>query len=237
MSKTTFQQYQQGFYAKYVKRILDIIIASSALLVLSPLLLLLTIIGSIMMKGNPFFCQPRPGKDEVIFNLTKFRTMSNAKDKNGNLLPDEVRLNSYGKFLRSTSLDELPELWLVLTGKMSLIGPRPQKVFDMCCMTVQQRQRHCVRQGLTGLAQVNGRNGIPWEEKLAWDLKYIEHITFLGDTKIFFSTIKKVLKREDTVREGTASDMDLGDYLLQKGTMSQEQYIQNLEKSRLVLRQ
>lgn len=226
---------KQKFYEKYVKRVFDVTFASFSFIVLFPFLFLLATIGAIMMKGNPFFCQPRPGKDEKIFNLIKFRTMSNARDKKGELLPDEVRLNAYGKFLRSTSLDELPELWLVVVGKLSLIGPRPQKVFDMCCMTDRQRQRHTVRQGLTGLAQINGRNGIPWEEKLDWDLKYIDNITFLGDMKIFFQTIAKVLKRVDTVREGTVSDMDYGDYLLLKGKMSQEEYQQKLEETGRIL--
>ena len=161
------------------------------------------------MKGNPFFSQLRPGKDEKIFKLVKFRTMSNEKDKNGELLPDEVRLNKYGKFLRSTSLDELPELWNILKGDLSIVRPRPQLVRDMVFMNEQQRRRHLVRQGLTGLAQVNGRNNISWEEKFQWDLKYVQNVTFSGDIQIIFKTIGKVLKRSDTVREGTVSDMDL----------------------------
>lgn len=176
------------------------------------------------MKGNPFFSQLRPGKDEKIFKLVKFRTMSNEKDKNGELLPDEVRLNKYGKFLRSTSLDELPELWNILKGDLSIVGPRPQLVRDMVFMNEQQRRRHLVRQGLTGLAQVNGRNNISWEEKFQWDLKYVQNVTFSGDIQIIFKTIGKVLKRSDTVREGTVSDMDFGDYLLLEEKINREEY-------------
>lgn len=176
------------------------------------------------MKGNPFFSQLRPGKDEKIFKLVKFRTMSNAKNKNGELLPDEVRLNKYGKFLRSTSLDELPELWNILKGDLSIVGPRPQLVRDMVFMNEKQRRRHLVRQGLTGLAQVNGRNNISWEEKFQWDLKYVQNVTFSGDIQIIFKTIGKVLKRSDTVREGTVSDMDFGDYLLLEKKINREEY-------------
>ena len=176
------------------------------------------------MKGNPFFSQLRPGKDEKIFKLVKFRTMSNAKDKNGELLPDKVRLNKYGKFLRSTSLDELPELWNILKGDLSIVGPRPQLVRDMVFMNEKQRRRHLVRQGLTGLAQVNGRNNISWEEKFQWDLKYVQNVTFSGDIQIIFKTIGKVLKRSDTVREGTVSDMDFGDYLLLEEKINREEY-------------
>ena len=158
-------------YRRFFKRIFDLVLALCGLLVLSPILLILAIIGAIKMGGNPFFVQPRPGKDEKIFNLLKFRTMSNAKDKNGKLLPDEMRLNGYGKFLRSTSLDELPELLNILMGDMAIVGPRPQLVRDMVFMTKEQRQRHSVRQGLTGLAQISGRNGISWEAKLSYDLQ------------------------------------------------------------------
>lgn len=177
------------------------------------------------MKGNPFFVQPRPGKNEQIFNLIKFRTMTNEKDKNGNLLPDEIRLTKYGVFLRATSLDELPELINILKGDMSIVGPRPQLVRDMVFMTEEQRMRHTVRPGLTGYAQVNGRNNITWEQKIVYDLEYIDvGITLINDIKIIFQTVIKVFKREDTVREGTASDLDFGDYLLIKGEISQETY-------------
>ena len=228
-------------YAKYLKRFLDCILAAFALFVLSPILLILTVVGTIAMKGNPFFVQPRPGmKDkhgkERIFNLIKFRTMSNAKDKDGKLLPDDQRLGKYGTFLRSTSLDELPELLNIFKGDMSIVGPRPQLVRDMTFMTVQQRRRHDARPGLTGLAQVNGRNNITWEQKFEYDLAYIdEGITFIGDVKIIFQTVAKVLKRSDTVREGTVSDMDFGDWLLQKGEVTEEAYKAHQEEAKELL--
>lgn len=212
-------------YAKFFKRALDFCLSLAALIVFTPLLLVLIIVGSIIMKGNPFFTQLRPGKDERIFRLIKFRTMTNEKDKNGKLLPDEKRLTSYGKFLRATSLDELPELINIIRGDMSIVGPRPQLVRDMVFMTPLQRKRHSVMPGLTGHAQVNGRNNISWEQKFHYDLEYIENgITFVNDARIVFKTIGKVFKREDTVREGTQSDIDLGDYLLQHGEVTQEEY-------------
>lgn len=218
-------------YQKFFKRFFDFALSLLALIVLSPLLLILCFIGAIAMRGNPFFYQPRPGKidektgQEKIFKLIKFRTMSNAKDKSGELLPDEARLNKYGKFLRASSLDELPELMNILIGDMSIVGPRPQLVRDMVFMNAEQRKRHTVRPGLTGLAQVNGRNNITWEEKFKWDLQYINTgITFIGDFKIILETVGKVLKRSDTVREGTASDIDFGDYLLQQGNITEEVY-------------
>lgn len=217
-------------YAKFFKRFLDFVLSLMAILALSPVLLILVIVGAIAMKGNPFFFQLRPGLvskrlgRERIFKLIKFRTMSNAKDKDGNLLPDKKRLNKYGKFLRSTSLDELPELFNILVGQMSIIGPRPQLVRDMVFMTEEQRMRHSVRPGLSGLAQVSGRNNITWEQKIEYDLQYIKHITFAGDIKIIFRTVKKVLKRSDTVREGTVSDMDFGDWLMKNGQVDQETY-------------
>lgn len=219
-------------YSKFFKRFLDFVLSLMALLVLSPVLLLLMAIGAIAMQGNPFFTQLRPGKNEKIFKLIKFRTMSNAKDKDGNLLPDEVRLNKYGKFLRSTSLDELPELLNILLGDMSIVGPRPQLVRDMVFMTPEQRKRHSVTPGLTGLAQVNGRNNITWEQKLAYDLQYIENITLCGDIRILLETVGKVLKREDTVREGTVSDMDFGDWLLENGAIDKTAYDEKMEEAK-----
>lgn len=212
-------------YAKFFKRIIDFTLSLIALCALSPILLILIILGAIKMKGNPFFVQPRPGKDEKIFKLIKFRSMTCEKDENGNFLPDEVRLTKYGKFLRATSLDELPELINILIGDMSIVGPRPQLVRDMVFMTEEQRMRHSVRPGLTGYAQVNGRNNITWEQKFLYDLEYINNgITLVNDIKIIFQTVSKVFKREDTVREGTASDLDFGDYLLEKGEVSSETY-------------
>lgn len=225
-------------YAKCFKRVIDFTLSLIALLLLSPILLILAVIGAVAMKGNPFFTQLRPGKiskktgEEKIFKLIKFRTMSNAKDKDGNLLPDEVRLNKYGKFLRSTSLDELPELLNILVGDMSIVGPRPQLVRDMVFMTPEQRKRHSVTPGLTGLAQVNGRNNITWEQKLAYDLQYIENITLWGDIRILLETVGKVLKREDTVREGTVSDMDFGDWLLENGAIDKTAYDEKMEEAK-----
>ena len=217
-------------YAKFFKRLFDFILSVTALIVLSPVLTILVVVGTIAMKGNPFFLQSRPGKKgkdgkEKIFKLIKFRTMSNARDKEGNLLPDDQRLGSYGALLRSTSLDELPSLINIALGHISIVGPRPQLVRDMTFMTEEQRRRHDVRPGLTGLAQVNGRNNITWERKFEYDLQYIDSgITFVEDMKILFKTVEKVLKRSDTVREGTVSDMDFGDWLMLEGKVDQETY-------------
>jgi lipopolysaccharide/colanic/teichoic acid biosynthesis glycosyltransferase len=225
-------------YAKFFKRVIDFTLSLMALIVLSPVLLVLAIIGAIAMKGNPFFTQLRPGKidkktgEERIFKLVKFRTMSNAKDKDGNLLPDDVRLNKYGRFLRSTSLDELPELWNILKGDMSIVGPRPQLVRDMVFMTSEERKRHTVRQGLTGLAQVNGRNNMSWEKKFEYDLQYIENITFWGDIKILFKTVFKVFARDGISTDGMATAEDLGDYLLNKGVLENDEYNAKQEKAR-----
>ena len=197
-------------YAKFFKRFLDFTLSLVALTVLFPILLALTVIGAIAMKENPFFVQPRPGKkgkdgQEKIFRLIKFRTMSNAKDKEGNLLPDEKRLNKYGKFLRSTSLDELPELINILKGDMSIVGPRPLLVRYIPRYTEEQRRRHDVRPGLTGYAQVNGRNAISWEERFAYDVKYVDNITFIGDVKIILGTVKAVFKRSGITSETSAT--------------------------------
>jgi len=183
-------------YARFFKRPLDFFCALAAIICLSPVLVVLTILGAIKMKGNPFFTQPRPGKDEKIFKLIKFRTMTNEKDANGNLLPDDVRLNAYGKFLRSTSLDELPELFNILKGDMAVIGPRPLLVEYLPRYNSEQKHRHDVRPGLSGLAQVNGRNAITWEQKFKYDVEYVNHVTFLDDMKIILTTLKKVVQRE-----------------------------------------
>ena len=231
-------------YRVFFKRFYDMLLSLIAIIGLSPLLLLLTILGAIKMKGNPFFVQLRPGRrkkfsrrecqsrgvplgtygEEKIFKLLKFRTMTSAKDRNGNLLPDEKRLTKYGKFLRSTSLDELPELFNIFIGNMSIVGPRPLLVKDLAFMTDQQRRRHKVRQGLTGLAQVNGRNAISWEKKLLYDEWYVTHITLWRDISIIFKTVGKVFSRSDVNREGTVSDMDYGDWLLAEGKIDEEEY-------------
>ncbi len=224
-------------YGKYIKRILDFALALLALLVLWPVLLVLTAAGAIAMRGTPFFCQPRPGKNEKIFRLIKFRSMTNEKDAAGNLLPDDRRLKKYGRILRATSLDELPELLNILKGDMSIVGPRPQLVRDMIFMTPEQNRRHSVRPGLTGLAQVNGRNNITWEEKFQYDLQYIDSgITFAGDVRIILQTVGKVLRGSDTVREGTVSDLDFGDWLLQEGKVTEEEYNKKQKEARELLK-
>ena len=212
-------------YRLFFKRVFDIGCALAAIFCLSPLLVFLTVVGAVKMKGNPFFTQPRPGKDEKIFRLVKFRSMTNERDSSGKLLPDDVRLTRYGKFLRSTSLDELPELFNILKGDMSVIGPRPQLVRDMVFMTPEQRKRHTVRQGLSGLAQINGRNAVTWETKIAYDLQYIRNITFLGDVKIILTTLNKAfIKRSDITEENCDTATDLGDYLLASGKITREEY-------------
>lgn len=186
-------------YEKYLKRIIDFSLSFMALIVLSPVLLILIVLGMVFMRGNPFFMQERPGKDEKIFKLIKFRTMDNRKNKEGKLLPDEVRLNKYGRFLRATSLDELPELANIVKGDMSLIGPRPLLVKYLPYYTEREHLRHSIRPGLTGYAQVHGRNKVTWEEKFEMDVWYAEHLTFLTDIKVFFDTIKVVLSHEGVV--------------------------------------
>lgn len=198
-------------YAGFIKRFLDFILSLIALIVLSPLLLILCIVGAIAMRGNPLFRQLRPGKKgkdgkEKIFKLIKFRTMSNAKDENGNLLPDGKRLNKYGKFLRSTSLDELPELWNILIGDMSIVGPRPLLVEYLPYYTEDERKRHDVRPGLTGLAQVSGRNNVEWERRFQLDVEYVRNISFINDIKIVLFTIKKVLGKSDISKDTSKSE-------------------------------
>lgn len=229
-------------YAKFFKRWIDFSLSFIALIALSPILLILIIVGSILLKGNPFFLQPRPGRKgkdgkEKIFCLIKLRTMSNVRDKNGNFLPDDQRLGRYGAWLRSTSADELPSLVNIMLGSVSIVGPRPFLVRDLVFMTDEQRRRHEVRPGLTGLAQVNGRNNITWEQKFEYDLQYLnEGVTFLGDAKIILQTVGKVLKRSDTVREGTVSDMDFGDWLMKEGKVTKEEYEKKQMEARELLK-
>ncbi len=183
-------------YKKYVKRILDIILSLLAIIILSPLLIIISILVLIFMGRPIFFKQPRPGKNEKIFNMYKFRTMTNKKDKDGNLLPDNQRLNKFGKFLRSTSLDELPELFNILFGKMSFIGPRPLLVKYLPYYTEEEHHRHDVRPGLTGWAQVNGRNNLNWDDRFKLDVEYVNNLTFMMDIKVIFKTVSIVFKRE-----------------------------------------
>lgn len=197
-------------YARYFKRPMDFVLSLLAIIVLSPVLLVLTVVGAVIMGGNPFFVQPRPGKkdkngQEKIFKLIKFRSMNNRKDKSGNLLPDEQRLTGYGKFIRSTSLDELPELFNILKGDMSIVGPRPLLVKYIPLYTERQRHRHDVRPGLTGLAQVHGRNALSWEDKFEYDLRYVENVKFINDVKIFLDTVRVVLKRDGISAENAAT--------------------------------
>lgn len=183
-------------YARFLKRFFDFVLSLCAIIVLSPLLFVLIILGAIFMGGNPFFFQDRPGKDERIFKLIKFRSMDNRKDKDGNLLPDDLRLNKYGRFLRASSLDELPELFNILKGDMAIIGPRPLLVRYLDRYNEEQHHRHDVRPGLTGYAQAHGRNAVSWEDKFAMDVWYTKHITFFGDIRIIWDTVMTVIRRE-----------------------------------------
>ena len=198
-------------YERFFKRVFDFCLSLTALIVLSPLMLILTACGAVAMRGNPFFAQPRPGKidaqtgKERIFKLIKFRTMSNAKDNDGNLLPDADRLNGYGKFLRATSLDELPELWNIVKGDMSIVGPRPLLTEYLDRYSCKQRRRHEVRPGLTGYAQVHGRNSLTWEEKFRHDIYYVDHISLGEDVKIIFQTVFAVISKDGISSETSAT--------------------------------
>lgn len=222
-------------YAKYVKRILDFILSLLALIILMPLMFILWILVRIKLGKPAIFKQQRPGKNEKIFTLYKFRTMTDEKDENGNLLPDEKRLTKFGKMLRSTSLDELPELINIIKGDMSIVGPRPQLVRDMVFMTEQQRKRHKVRQGLTGLAQINGRNNITWEQKINYDLEYINNVSFKNDCKIILKTIEKVFKRENIETDGMQTAEDLGDYLLRNKVIDEVDYLTKIEEAKKII--
>lgn len=198
-------EHTTGIYERYVKRGLDLLLSLLALICLSPVLLITAILVRIKLSGPVIFRQLRPGKDGRIFELYKFRTMTDARDENGELLPDELRLTAFGKALRSTSLDELPELWNILRGDMSLIGPRPLLVKYLPLYNEEQRHRHDVRPGLTGWAQINGRNALSWEEKFRLDVWYVQNVRFSLDVKILFLTVKKVFCREGISAEGAAT--------------------------------
>lgn len=212
-------------YRLFIKRLLDFLLSLIAIIILSPIIFIIAILVRIKLGSPIIFKQQRPGKNEKIFILYKFRTMTDEKDKNGNLLPDEIRLTKFGKLLRSTSIDELPELLNILIGDMSIVGPRPQLVKDMVFMTNEQRRRHTVRQGLTGLAQINGRNNVTWEDKIKYDLEYINNINFFVDIKILFKTIIKVFKKEDISTDGMETAEDYGDYLLHNKLIDKSFYI------------
>lgn len=218
-------------YRKYIKRVLDIVLSLLALILLMPLMIILYILVRIKLDSPAIFKQERPGKNEKIFTLYKFRTMTDEKDVEGNLLPDEKRLTKFGKILRSTSLDELPELINILKGDMSIVGPRPLLVRDMVFMNEEQRKRHRVRQGLTGLAQISGRNNISWEEKINYDLKYIEKITLMNDLKIILKTIFKVFKRENIQTDGMETAKDYGEDLLDRQMIAKIDYDIKIEES------
>ena len=211
-------------YSSYVKRSLDFFIALIGIIITSPIMMIVAILVKTKLGSPIVFSQKRPGKNEKTINIHKFRSMTDAKDSNGYLLPDDQRMTKFGKFLRSTSLDELPQLFSILKGDMSLIGPRPQSYENVLFMTKEQRKRHTVTPGLTGLAQINGRNAITWDKKLEYDLKYIDNITFLGDLKIFFHTITYVLKREDITSEGNVTTETVGQFLLRTNQITQKEY-------------
>jgi len=220
-----------SLYLKYVKRNFDIILSLCSIIILSPVFLLVFILVRFKLGSPVIFKQYRPGLNESIFKMYKFRTMTDVKDKYGNLLSDDLRLTKFGKLLRSTSLDELPELFNILKGDMSIIGPRPQLVKDLVFMTPKQKLRQTVKPGLSGWAQVNGRNRVSWEEKFELDLEYIKNVTFFKDFKIILMTISRVFKRENISTAGMDTSEDLGDYLLRVGRISREEYSAGLIES------
>ena len=232
---------KMGFYEKYGKRVLDVVCATGAIVAFSPLYIGVAILVKFKLGSPVLFTQDRPGLigsegKESIFKMYKFRSMTDERDENGELLPDEVRLTKFGAWLRNTSLDELPEAFNFLNGTMSVIGPRPQLVRDMTFMTERQRRRHTAKPGLSGLAQVNGRNAISWEDKINWDLKYIEKISFAGDIKIVVDTVKKAfIKQEGITQDDMATAEDLGDYLLRTEKVDQKTYDKKQAEARKIL--
>ena len=223
-------------YQKYFKRLVDVLCSLVAIIVFSWLYIIVAILVRIKLGSPVIFKQARPGKDEKIFNLYKFRTMTDERDDDGNLLPDDVRLTKFGRLLRKTSLDELPEAFNILKGDMSVVGPRPLLVRDMVFMSDIQRKRHCVTPGLSGLAQINGRNQITWEEKLEYDLEYIQKITFIGDVKIILKTVAKAfIKKEGISQDGMDTAEDLGYYLLRIEKIDGDYYSQKQTEAQLLL--
>lgn len=217
-------------YRRYLKRPMDFILSLCALIILSPVLLIIAALVRLKLGSPMIFKQKRPGLNEKIFTLYKFRTMTEEKDEKGELLPDSIRITGFGRFLRSTSLDELPELYNILKGDMSIVGPRPQLVKDLVFMSDEQRQRHTVNPGLTGWAQINGRNDMTWEAKLYYDLEYVDKISFVFDMKIIIITVFKVIKREGIRGEGLDTAEDFGDYLLRKGDITLESYMSQMKQ-------
>lgn len=222
-------------YSRLIKRPMDFILSLIAIIVLSPVFFIVSLLVKTKLGSPVLFKQKRPGLDENVFMMYKFRTMTDERDENGELLPDDIRLTKFGKFLRSTSLDELPELFNILKGDMSIVGPRPQLVRDMVFMTPGQRKRHNVLPGLTGWAQVNGRNCVTWEEKLNLDLQYINNISFLNDWKIILMTVAKVFKKEGISTEGMETAEDLGDYLLRKKKITENEYYIAINESKKLI--
>ncbi len=232
---------KMGFYERYVKRAIDVACASAAIVVFSPLYLGVAVLVKFKLGSPVLFTQDRPGLidedgKETIFKMYKFRTMTDERDENGELLPDDVRLTKFGAWLRNTSLDELPEAFNILNGTMSVIGPRPQLVRDMVFMSPVQRQRHTAKPGLSGLAQVNGRNAISWEDKIGWDLKYIKKISLVEDVKIILSTVKiAFIKQEGITQDDMATAEDYGDYLLRTEKVQKKEYDEKQKEAKMIL--
>jgi len=235
------QKRKQGFYEKYIKRLLDIICSLLAIIVFCWLYAILAILVRVKLGKPVLFKQPRPGMvdpktgKETVFDMYKFRSMTDERDENGDFLPDEVRLGKFGRILRETSLDELPEAFNILKGDMSVIGPRPQLIRDMVFMSPEQRMRHTAKPGMSGLAQVRGRNAITWEEKIDWDLKYIKDVSFLGDVKIIFETVAAVFKRSGITDGENATALDYGDALLKAGRITKEEYDQKQKEAKQII--
>lgn len=232
---------KKGFYEKYIKRLLDVICSLLAIIVFCWLYVILAIIVRLKLGKPIIFKQPRPGMvdpktgKEIVFDMYKFRSMTDERDESGELLPDEVRLTRFGRILRESSLDELPEAFNILKGDMSVIGPRPQLVRDMVFMSKEQRMRHTAKPGMSGLAQVKGRNAITWEEKINWDLKYIEKVSFIGDVKIILETVGTVFKRSGITDGENATALDYGDALLKAGRITQKEYDQRQKEAKQII--
>lgn len=233
---------QKAFYERFVKRVLDVICALLAFIIFFPIYVSVALLVRIKLGTPILFTQDRPGEidrktgKETIFKLYKFRTMTDERDDQGNLLPDKDRLTPFGAWLRKTSLDELPETFNILNGTMSVIGPRPQLVRDMVFMTDEQRMRHTAKPGLSGLAQINGRNAIKWEDRFSWDVAYIQRVSFLEDVRIVFKTVKKAfIRQEGITEENSATSTDFGDYLLESGKIDKSFYDTKQKMARQIL--